>query len=80
MSSGTYFEDEDGRKVTAAGLDAKYNDNVDYHVTYHGHDLHITDNVYLYNSQYQIGLGQDYKNLLNNIGYGARLLDKTFRL
>ena len=51
----------------AAGLKATYNDRADCVVKYRGHDLHITDNVYLEETAYTVGLSDDYALLLNRL-------------
>lgn len=53
------------------GLDIKYNDHVCREYTIDGHQITITDNAYLFNSAYTLGLGNDYEKLLNNIEYCA---------
>ena len=44
----------------SAGLKAKYNDFVDMWVKIQGHKLHITSNVYLEKTTYEINQTDDY--------------------
>ena len=74
------YTDEDGREHCSAGLDVKYNDNVDFDVNYHGHQLRITDNAYLFNSAYHMGIAEDYKYLLLNLPKLAIHLDNDLFL
>lgn len=48
----------------AGGLEAVYNDEVDELVEIDGHELHITPNVTLRESTYELGLSGDYERLL----------------
>ena len=49
----------------SAGLKAKYNDNVDMLVDYEGESIHITDNVYLSDTEYTLGITDEYKRILH---------------
>ena len=48
----------------AAGLEAVYNDDVDETIEIDGHELHITPNVTLRPSTYELGLSGEYERLL----------------
>ena len=48
----------------SAGLKAKYNDNVDMWYEYNGEPIHITDNVYLSDTEYTLGITDEYKRIL----------------
>ena len=48
----------------AGGLEAVYNDDVDEVVEIDGHQLHITPNVTLRESTYEMGIAWDYERLL----------------
>ena len=48
----------------SAGLKAKYNDNVDMLIDYNGESIHITDNVYLSDTEYTLGITDEYKRIL----------------
>lgn len=48
----------------SAGLKAKYNDNVDMWISYAGESIHITDNVYLSDTEYTLGIIDEYKKIL----------------
>ena len=49
----------------AGGLEAVYNDDVDEVVEIDGHELHITPNVTLRESTYEMGISWDYERLLH---------------
>ena len=48
----------------SAGLKAIYNDNVDMLIDYNGESIHITDNVYLSDTEYTLGITDEYKRIL----------------
>lgn len=48
----------------SAGLKAKYNDNVDMWYEYNGEPIHISDNVYLSDTEYTLGITDEYKRIL----------------
>lgn len=48
----------------SAGLKAKYNDNVDMWYEYNGEPIHITDNVYLSDTEYTLGITDEYRRIL----------------
>ena len=48
----------------SAGLKAKYNDNVDMWFNYEDKPIHITDNVYLSDTEYTLGITDEYKRIL----------------
>lgn len=50
----------------AGGLEAIYNDTADLWLDIDGHKLHITPNVTLRESTYEIGLSKDYNRLLHD--------------
>ena len=54
------------------GLESKYNDNVNKEIFIDGHKLSITDNVYMCDSTYTLGVGSDYATLLDNIKKGYK--------
>ena len=49
----------------AGGTEAVYNDAVDMWIEREGHSLHITDNVVIRPSKYELGITQEYKMLLH---------------
>ena len=49
----------------SAGLKAKYNDNVDMWYEYNGEPIHISDNVYLSDTEYTLGITDEYKRILH---------------
>ena len=58
---------EPGMKfVIGAGLDVKYNDMINKEVEYKGRKIQITDNAYLYESSYILGLSEIYEQLLGD--------------
>lgn len=48
----------------SAGLTATYNDHVNEYVMIDGHKLHITSNVYLEKTTYQINLNDDFDTII----------------
>lgn len=58
----------------AGGTEAIYNDDTDVTLNIDGHPLHVTKNVAIKDSTYEIGLTADYKRLLTS----ARLRDNYF--
>lgn len=52
---------------TAGGPEAVYNDNVDFWIEREGKMLRITDNVYLKNGEYTLGIASEYATLLDLI-------------
>ena len=48
----------------AGGTEAIYNDSMDIDLEVDGHMLHITDNVYLHDGEYTLGLTAEYKRIL----------------
>ena len=56
----------------AGGLEAIYNDETDELIQIDGHELHITPNVTLRPSTYELGLAGEYERLLR--GYAANVL------
>lgn len=56
----------------SAGLKATYNDDSDYHITLNGEDIHIISNLYLEETEYTLGITNDYETiiqLVNDIWY-----------
>lgn len=51
----------------AGGTEAIYNDSMDIELDVDGHHLHITDNVYLHDGEYTLGLTADYKRILQGM-------------
>ena len=51
----------------AGGTEAVYNDNVDYYINKDGHDIRVTDNLYIKDSTYTLGLTAEYKAILDGI-------------
>lgn len=49
----------------SAGLKAKYNDNIDMQIEYNGESIHILDNVYLSDTEYTLGITDEYKRILH---------------
>lgn len=48
----------------SAGNESYYNDDVDEWIKIDGHDVHVTSNVAIYPSTYELGLTMDYRRLL----------------
>lgn len=48
----------------SAGLKAKYNDNINMWIEYNGESIHIIDNVYLSDTEYTLGITDEYKRIL----------------
>lgn len=59
----------------AGGTEAIYNDNVDMTINVGGRDLRITDNVVIKDSEYTLGVTNEYKMLLRQ----AMLLNQLMR-
>lgn len=51
----------------AGGTEAIYNDSMDIELDVDGHHLHITDNVYLHDGEYTLGLTAEYKRILQGM-------------
>lgn len=51
----------------AGGTEAIYNDSMDIDLEVDGHMLHITDNVYLHDGEYTLGLTAEYKRILQGL-------------
>ena len=51
----------------AGGLESVYNDDVDKFLTIDGHKLHITRNVCLRPSTYELSITEEYNSLLSDI-------------
>lgn len=49
----------------SAGLKAKYNDNVDFYCVVNGEKIHVTDNVYLSDTEYTLGITDEYRRIIN---------------
>ena len=49
----------------AGGTEAVYNDHMDMWIRREGRDLHITDNVVIRDSEYTLGVTEEYKMLLH---------------
>lgn len=56
----------------AGGTRAVYNDTVDDHVCIEGHDLHITKNVAIVPTTYELTYSDDYEKMLNRISLYGR--------
>ena len=56
----------------AGGTRAVYNDTVDAHVSIEGHDLHITKNVAIVPTTYELTYSDDYEKMLNRISLYGR--------
>lgn len=56
----------------AGGTRAVYNDKVDDHINIEGHDLHITKNVAIVPTTYEMEYPDDYEKLLNRISLYGR--------
>lgn len=53
----------------AGGMEAVYNDNIRMILNVDGHELLITDNVYIHDGEYTLGLTGEYKYLLNHVEF-----------
>ena len=42
----------------------QYNDNTDYYIDYKGRHLHITNNIYIYDSTYEVGITAEYETII----------------
>lgn len=51
----------------SGGTEAVYNDNVDYYINIEGKDIHVTDNLYIKDSTYTLGITAEYKAILEGI-------------
>lgn len=56
----------------AGGTRAVYNDTVDDHINIEGHDLHITKNVAIVPTTYELTYSDDYEKMLNRISLYGR--------
>ena len=50
----------------AGGTASTYNDHVDTYIQVQDHNVHITDNVYIEDSEYTLGVTEEYKRILQN--------------
>lgn len=66
MSSGFVFK-------KGGGTEAHYNDTDYGYYTIDGHKMYITSNVYICNSEYTLGLTQEYMTLLKNLTKGFKI-------
>ena len=51
----------------AGGTESVFNDNVDLYTYVDGHRLHLTDNIYIRDSTYTLGLTAEYLAVLNGL-------------
>lgn len=58
----------------AGGTESRYNDGVNFIYKYNGEDVHITDNVYIEDSEYTLGITNDYVQLIR----GYNINEKNF--
>ena len=56
----------------AGGTRAVYNDKIDEHINIEGHDLHITKNVAIVPTTYELTYSDDYEKMLNRISLYGR--------
>lgn len=49
----------------AGGTESVYNDNIDVQYFIDGHWLHITDNIVIKDSTYELGITEEYRRILN---------------
>lgn len=67
----------------AGGTESVYNDNVNMNITIEGHQLHITDNVVIRDSEYTLGITEEYRNILDGlvkIKYSDRDIDGLYKV
>ena len=50
----------------AGGTASTYNDNVDFYTQVRDHNVHITSNIFIEESEYTLGITDEYKRILKN--------------
>lgn len=51
----------------AGGTESIYNNNIDFYINVDGHQLEITDNVYIKDSTYTLGITAEYQAILDGL-------------
>lgn len=51
----------------SGGTEAIYNDNVNYYINIDNHELRITDNIFIRDSTYTLGITAEYKAILDGL-------------
>lgn len=57
----------------AGGTESRYNDNIDFVYDYNGEKIHITDNVYIQDSEYTLGITNDYAQLIRGYNINEKI-------
>ena len=51
----------------SGGTEARYNDKIDMYINVEGKDIRVTDNIYICDSTYTLGLTAEYKAILDGL-------------